>query len=444
MDENFQDIHKPNENKKKTSNSVRNKKTRHRVQPVVQSFVEPESPASLSNDEESQLSQEPFEHNVIYQSSSKRKQGNSPQRMNEQINHEIRNISPLTPSNAAQLKRQKAVNKDNTNDEMGSHGVNMEKQFSIDVSVPNNRESLHSNPQIQELIQMLKKEGMVTDSPKRSGQALLKNAHESIKKRREIVQALNTPWLDHLCEQLCWYTQYIFSISTIILLIFYASYDHPAPFVNTFLVQAIASIAYFVKASHVGEMKIGETPIPFVRYVDWITTTPLMLYELCHIAHAQSHAIVMVIGCDLITLSLGISSAIIDQEHYFGVKYTLFTIAAAFYILMVCTLVMDVAHPLYEHVNHEDDDYYVAQDDNSKSNISHTIKLFDNLETLMIVSWSFYPIAVLLGRAHFGIITQSLEDGFICLLDIISKIGMEGMIIVYAIEHYKASSDDGH
>lgn len=446
MDEHFQDIHNPNDNKKtKTSKSIRTKKLHHnQVQPVVRTFVEPESPASLSNDEESQLSQEPFEHNVIYQSSSKRKQGNSPQRMNEQINHEIRNITPLTPSNAAQLKRQKAVNKDNTKDEIDSHGVNIKKQFSIDVSVPNNRESLHSDPQIQQLIQMLKKEGIVSDSPKRSGQDLLKNAHESIKKRREIVQALDTPWLDHLCEQLCWYTQYIFSISTIILLIFYASYDHPAPFVNTFLVQAIASIAYFVKASHVGEMKIGETPIPFVRYVDWITTTPLMLYELCHIAHAQSHVIVMVIGCDLITLSLGISSAIIDQDHHFGVKYTLFTIAAAFYILMVCTLVMDVAKPLYEHANHDDDDYYVAEDDHSESNINHTIELFDSLETLMIVSWSFYPFAVLLGRAHFGIITQSLEDGFICLLDIISKIGMEGMIIAYAVEHYQGSSDDGH
>lgn len=78
------------------------------------------------------------------------------------------------------------------------------------------------------------------------------------------------------------------------------------------------------------------------------------------------------------------------------------------------------------------------------SNIEHTVELFDNLEVLTIVSWSFYPVAVLLGRAHFGIITQSVEDGFICILDIISKIGMEGMIIAYAVKHYNPSDDDGH
>ena len=217
-------------------------------------------------------------------------------------------------------------------------------------------------------------------------------------------------------------------------------------FRSPFLVQAIAAIAYFVKASHVGEVKIGNTPVPFVRYVDWITTTPLMLYELCHIAHAEGHVIVMVIGCDLITLGLGISSAVIDQEHHFGVKYTLFVIAAAFYILMVCTITDDVAGPLMESANtHGDDNHYAAStDDHTDSNIEHTITLFKNIEVLTIVSWSFYPIAVLLGRAHFGIITQSVEDGFICILDIISKIGMEGMIIAYAVQHYNPSSDDGH
>ena len=106
---------------------------------------------------------------------------------------------------------------------------------------------------------------------------------------------------------------------------------------------------------------------------------------------------------------------------------------------------MDVAQPLYDSLEQDDhyDDHSVAADDHTDSTIEHTVTLFDNLETLMIVSWSFYPIAVLLGRAHFGVITQSVEDGFICMLDIISKIGMEGMIIAYAVEHYQGSSDDG-
>ena len=316
------------------------------------------------------------------------------------------------------------------------------KSFKSDTTI--DRDSLQNDEDLQNLIQMLKKQGLIkVSTPQRT---VLKDAHEIIKKQRSKIQSLDTPCLDHYCEQLCWFTQFVFTISTIVLLVFYATYDHPAPFVNTFFVQAIAAIAYFVKASHAGDLVISDVHIPFVRYVDWITTTPLMLYELCHIAHAESHAIVMVIGCDIITLFLGISSAVIDQEKYLGVKYTLFLIAIGFYILMVCTLITDVAQPLYDEANDHSSptSYSYAVDETHHDNsIKHTIELFDSLEVLTIVSWSFYPLAVLLGRAHFGIITQSVEDGFICVLDIISKIGMEGMIIAYAVKHYDAS-DSGH
>ena len=537
----FPDVHASNENMGKTT---RHKKARHKVQPVVQQAVEPDQD-SVSQDEESQLSEQTWEHNVVFQSpppmkqdapmkptESKRmrKQGNSPQRMKEELKetekkkrvehtrNKVQSIlthqvekepdspesraselsvevesqyqedqkhqsnsprrmhssgaakpifaggnelinrggvgreQPTPPMYISQLNQLKKQTKSRPEKQLSldlSNRSDPNKQFSFDLSQCSTRDSLQNNEQLKDLLKLLQKEGMVggISPPKRSANEIMQSAHQTIKKKREEVQALDTPCLDHYCEQLCWTTQYIFSISTIVLLIFYGSFDHPAPFVNTFLVQSIASIAYFVKASHVGEMKIGDTPVPFVRYVDWITTTPLMLYELCHIAHAESHVVVMVIGCDLITLGLGISSAVIDQEHHFGVKYTLFAIAAAFYILMVCTLVMDVAHPLYDAAKaHHDDDHYIAADDHADSNIEETVILFDNLETLMIVTWSFYPIAVLLGRAHFGIITQSVEDGFICILDILSKIGMEGMIIAYAVQHYQGSSgdDDGH
>lgn len=303
-----------------------------------------------------------------------------------------------------------------------------------------------NDPEIQKLIKHLNGQGAlnkheVTLSPTAQ---FTKSAHEMLTERKKIIQELHTPCLDHYCEQLCWFTQFAFTIATFVLLGFYASYDHPAPFVNTFFVQSIAALAYFVKASHAGEVTINGTHIPVVRYVDWITTTPLMLYELCHIAHAETYATTMVIGCDILTLGLGITAAIIDQEKHFVVKYGLFACAMGFYILMVCTLRDDVAGPLYESANNNDD-HYVSHDDGTHSNVEATIELFDTLELLTLISWSFYPVAVLLGRAHFGIVTQAAEDGFICILDIISKIGMEGIIIAYAVKHYTgAVDDDGH
>jgi bacteriorhodopsin len=304
---------------------------------------------------------------------------------------------------------------------------------------PNNK--LNSdNPNLKALILALEQQGMINQSPKENVN-VLESAHKVIERQRSKVQALHTPCLDYYCEQLCWLTQFAFTISSLVLLILYATHNHPAGFVNTFFVQSIAAVAYFVKASHAGEVVISGTHIPFVRYVDWITTTPLMLYELCHIAHAPVYAIVMIIGCDLMTLSLGITSAVIDQKKHLKVKYTLFLVAVGFYIMMVCTLIMDVSKPLHEGSSHHrllagSDDHGDDHGDDDGHDNAAVIKLFDDLEVLTIVSWSFYPFAVLLGRAHFGIITQSVEDGFICMLDIISKIGMEGIIIAYVVNHH--------
>ena len=82
---------------------------------------------------------------------------------------------------------------------------------------------------------------------------------------------------------------------------------------------------------------------------------------------------------------------------------------------MVVTLHMDVAHGSAAHLSPE------------------VQKLFQDLEILTIVTWSMYPMAVLCGRAHFGWISDDAEDLVICILGVISKIGMEGIMIAHFV-----------
>ena len=58
-------------------------------------------------------------------------------------------------------------------------------------------------------------------------------------------------------------------------------------------------------------------------------------------------------------------------------------------------------------------------------------ELFHHLESLMIVLWSFYPVVVFLGRAQCHLISKSTEDAMLCVLDCVSKLGMEGLIVAY-------------
>ena len=54
--------------------------------------------------------------------------------------------------------------------------------------------------------------------------------------------------------------------------------------------------------------------------------------------------------------------------------------------------------------------------------------LFQKLEVLTIAVWSLYPIVVGVGRANMGLVTKPVEDIALCFLDVVAKIGREGLV----------------
>ena len=58
--------------------------------------------------------------------------------------------------------------------------------------------------------------------------------------------------------------------------------------------------------------------------------------------------------------------------------------------------------------------------------------LFGHLQVLTSTVWTFYPVVVLLGRAQCHLISKNTEDVLLCLLDLTSKLGVEGLIVAYA------------
>ena len=79
---------------------------------------------------------------------------------------------------------------------------------------------------------------------------------------------------------------------------------------------------------------------PCGRYVDWITTTPLMLYEMCHLGGADSATTMLVCGADLLMLSTGILSALLTGKA----MHIWFTISCSFYVIMLAILHKEVAN----------------------------------------------------------------------------------------------------
>jgi len=194
--------------------------------------------------------------------------------------------------------------------------------------------------------------------------------------------------------------------------VFWARHINEEAYVVTFFVMAIAALAYLAKISGMGEIKLGGRKLPIIRYIDWITTTPLMLFELCVVGGAEKHTAILVIGCDLLMLTGGIVSAMIVPKEKSLQRNLWFGISVFFFVIMVTALQVDVANGT---VLERPPDVQ---------------QLFSYLKWLTIISWSGYPVVVLLGRAHFGLISKGMEDALLCILDCISKIGMEFFVVI--------------
>ena len=236
---------------------------------------------------------------------------------------------------------------------------------------------------------------------------------------------------EEFAHMVAWTTMVFFAIGALILLILFGTLDndHKEPIAGTFAVCAIAACAYLAKNTGMGELVVYGTAVPIARYLDWILTTPLMLYELCHIGGADTATTMVVIVSDILMLATGIFAACLSRVDHTRLMLVWFSIGCVFYVVMVSVLHGKVATGT---VHNESDD---------------TQRLFYHLERLTLATWSFYPVVVFLGRAQLKMISKSTEDTMLCVLDCLAKLGMEGLIVFWAVfvwDDSSSSSVDTH
>ena len=228
-----------------------------------------------------------------------------------------------------------------------------------------------------------------------------------------------------------WTTMVLFAIGALILLILFGTLDnnHKEPIAGTFAVCSIAACAYLAKNTGMGEIVVYGTAVPIARYLDWILTTPLMLYELCHIGGADTATTTVVIVSDILMLATGIFAACLSRVDHTRLMLVWFAIGCLFYVVMVAVLHVKVATGTV----HDEDE--------------KTQTLFYHLERLTLTTWSFYPVVVFLGRAQLKMISKPTEDTLLCVLDCLAKLGMEGLIVFWAVfvwDDDGSSSADAH
>lgn len=220
---------------------------------------------------------------------------------------------------------------------------------------------------------------------------------------------------DAVVHVAAWGTFVLFFLGALVLLVMWMTMpaSRTGAFVGTFFVCAIASLCYYAKATHMGDVHINGAAVPMARYIDWLTTTPLLMYELCHLAHSDTPTTMMLVGIDILMISAGIYSACLDRVMHTRQMAFLFAASCVFYVIMLWIINFRIAADIQEQESAE------------------VIELFSALKVLTSVVWTFYPFVVLLGRAQCHLISQNTEDVLLCILDLISKLGVEGLIVAY-------------
>jgi bacteriorhodopsin len=173
----------------------------------------------------------------------------------------------------------------------------------------------------------------------------------------------------------------------------------------TMMITGIATVAYLTMFSGVGRIYVHDRKFFYARYIDWILTTPLMIWDILAIAGASNSEIMLTCGIDMLMIGFGVVGGATP-----GYKKWIFWVIA-------CLCFMHVVGVLMKYMSSEK--YGAAAK-----------KLYGQVAWLTIVLWTFYPIAWVLAEGGH-MVSCTAEAGIYMVLDVLSKC-MFGFVIVSA------------
>jgi len=171
----------------------------------------------------------------------------------------------------------------------------------------------------------------------------------------------------------------------------------------TMMITGIATVAYLTMFSGVGRIYIHDRKFFYARYIDWILTTPLMIWDILALAGASSSEIMLTCGIDMLMIGFGVVGGATP-----GYKKWIFWVIA-------CCCFMHVVGVLMKYLP-------------SEKHGPAARKLYGQVAWLTIILWTFYPIVWVLAEGGH-IVNCTTEAGLYMVLDVLSKC-MFGFVIV--------------
>jgi bacteriorhodopsin len=185
-------------------------------------------------------------------------------------------------------------------------------------------------------------------------------------------------------------------------------------YVITALISGIATVAYLLMFLGIGVAQVripGEVVlrIYWMRYVDWLLTTPLLLLDLALLAGADRNTIYRLVGLDVGMVVVGAAAAIAPVGQ--TVRLALWAVSSLFFVALLYVL----ANQLSQQAARQS---------------GEVAALFSVLRNIVIVLWTAYPIVWLFGtESTIGLIPLGVETTLFMILDLAAKVGFGFLLL---------------
>lgn len=159
----------------------------------------------------------------------------------------------------------------------------------------------------------------------------------------------------------------------------------------------LASLAYLAMATKNGYLLRADDGRLFfyARYIDWVLTTPLLLYDIAAVAGIESGETFGIIGLDVLMIVAGLIGGTQTAEfRWLFWAFGMFTFVPIIYMLMNTFKIKAIE--------------------------ANTSDVYGKLMSITVITWVAYPVVWAIGEGS-GVIDQKIEVLLYVILDVIAK-----------------------
>jgi bacteriorhodopsin len=173
----------------------------------------------------------------------------------------------------------------------------------------------------------------------------------------------------------------------------------------TAAITGFSFVSYLAMATGAGSTILDDgREFYYVRYIDWLITTPLILLDLALLALARPGnnvgLIAGLIGLDIVMVLTRLAAGSSTSDFGTTVWFIISSAALVGVLYLLWTRLFTAARTRSQGV----------------------AATFNRLAVLTIVLWVLYPIVFLLGTEGFGGVDQGFEVFLYLILDLLSKV----------------------